>query len=43
MSTWRRKILFDAIGLGCSCLDFLGIVPYIPGLDEEIEMVEVSQ
>jgi sulfofructose kinase len=35
--------MFDVIGLGCSCIDFLGIIPYMPGLDEEIEMLQTSQ
>ena len=35
--------MFDVVGLGCSCLDFLGVVPRIPGLDEEIEMLESTQ
>jgi ribokinase len=30
----------EVIGLGCSCIDFLGIVPHLPRLDEEIEMLE---
>ncbi len=34
---------FDVIGLGCSCIDFLGIVPRLPRLDEEIEMVDSMQ
>ena len=35
--------MFDVVGVGCSCLDFLGVVPHIPGLDEEIEMLESTQ
>ena len=35
--------MFDVVGLGCNCFDFLGIIPYIPGLDEEIQMLESSQ
>ena len=34
---------FDVIGLGCSCIDFLGIVPHLPRLDEEVEMIESMQ
>ncbi len=39
----RRQDMFDVVGLGCSCLDFFGVVPHIPGLDEEIEMLESTQ
>jgi sulfofructose kinase len=35
--------MFDVVGLGCACVDFLGVVPYMPGLDEEIQMLEASQ
>lgn len=28
------------VGLGASCLDFIGVVPKFPKLDEEIEMLE---
>ena len=35
--------MFDVVGLGCSCLDFIGVVPHIPGLDEEIEMLVSTQ
>ena len=34
---------FDVLGLGCACLDFLGIVPKMPGLDDEISMISSSQ
>ena len=35
--------MFDVVGLGSSCLDFLGVVAHLPGLDEEIEMLESTQ
>ena len=31
---------FDVVGLGASCLDFIGVVPKFPKRDEEIEMLE---
>ena len=34
--------MFDVVGLGNSCLDILGVVPYIPGVDEKIEMSNTS-
>jgi sulfofructose kinase len=34
--------MFDVVGLGNSCLDILGVVPHIPGLDEKIEMSNTS-
>lgn len=34
---------FDVLGLGCACLDFLGVVPRMPDLDDEIRMVTSSQ
>ena len=33
----------EVAGLGCACVDFLGVVPYMPGLDEEIQMLAASQ
>ena len=35
--------MFDVVGLGCACVDFLGVVPYMPGLDEEIQMLAASR
>lgn len=35
--------MFDVVGLGCSCLDFFGIVPRLPGLDEEVQMLQSIQ
>ena len=35
--------MFDVVGVGCCCFDLLGVVPHLPGLDEEIEMLETSQ
>ena len=35
--------MFDVVGLGCGCFDFIGIVPHIPTVDEEIQMLETSQ
>lgn len=35
--------MFDVVGLGCACVDFLGIVPYMPGLDDEIQMLAASR
>ena len=35
--------MFDTVGLGCACVDFLGVVPYMPGLDEEIQMLAASR
>ena len=35
--------MLDVVGLGCACFDFLGVVPYMPGVDEEIDMLETSQ
>ena len=34
---------FDVIGLGCACLDFLGIVHRLPEVDEQIWMSESTQ
>ena len=34
---------FDVVGLGCACLDFLGIVPRLPEMDEQIWMSESTQ
>ena len=33
----------EVVGLGCACVDFLGVVPYMPGLDEEIQMLAASR
>ncbi len=33
----------DVVGLGCACVDFLGVVPYMPGLDDEIQMLAASR
>ncbi len=35
--------MFDVIGLGCSCVDLLAVVPQFPGPDEEITAVEAAQ
>ena len=35
--------MFDVVGLGCACVDFLGVVPYMPGLDDEIQMLAASR
>ncbi len=35
--------MFDVVGLGCSCFDWLGVVPRLPGPDEEIHMLETKQ
>ena len=35
--------MFDVVGLGCCCLDFLGVLPRLPELDEEIQLLETSQ
>lgn len=35
--------MFDVVGLGCACVDFLGVVPFMPGLDEEIQMLAASR
>ena len=34
---------FDVIGLGCACLDFLGVVHRLPEMDEQIWMSESTQ
>ena len=33
----------DVVGLGCACLDFLGIVPRLPAGDEQIWMSDSTQ
>ena len=33
----------DVVGLGCCCFDLLGVVPHLPGPDEEIRMLETRQ
>ncbi len=35
--------MFDVVGLGCCCLDFLGVIPRLPELDEEIQLLQTSQ
>ncbi|MBT5872510.1 MAG: hypothetical protein HOH43_03745 [Candidatus Latescibacteria bacterium] len=35
--------MIDVIGLGCACLDFIAMVPYIPDLDNEVRMLESTQ
>ncbi len=35
--------MYDVVGLGCACVDFLGVVPYMPGLDDEIQMLAASR
>lgn len=35
--------MFDVVGLGSACLDVLGFVPHIPGVDEKVRMVETSR
>ena len=34
---------FDVVGLGCSALDYLGVVPRCPRLDEKIEMLNFTR
>ena len=36
-------MMFDVVGLGCCCFDLLGVVPHLPGPDEEIRMLETRQ
>ena len=33
----------DVVGLGCACLDFLGIVPYLPDQDDQVWMSDSTQ
>ncbi|MXY50813.1 MAG: carbohydrate kinase family protein [Gemmatimonadetes bacterium] len=33
----------DVVGLGCACLDFLGIVPHLPDQDDQIWMSDSTQ
>ena len=33
----------DVVGLGCACLDFLGIVPRLPARDEQVWMRQSTQ
>ena len=35
--------MVDVVGLGCCCFDLLGVVPHMPGSDEEIGMLETWQ
>ncbi len=34
---------YDVVGLGCACLDFLGIVPHLPDQDEQVWMSDSTQ
>ncbi len=34
---------YDVVGLGCACLDFLGIVPGLPDQDEQVWMSHSTQ
>ena len=34
---------YDVVGLGCACLDFLGIVPHMPDQDEQVWMSDSIQ
>lgn len=34
---------YDAVGIGCACLDFLGIVPRLPDQDEQVWMSDSTQ
>ena len=34
---------YDVVGLGCACLDFLGIVPHLPDQDDQIWMSDSTQ
>ena len=34
---------YDVAGLGCACLDFLGIVPHMPDQDEQVWMSDSTQ
>ena len=38
-----RSPLFDVVGLGCCCLDLLGIIPGMPEVGDEIELLDLSQ
>ena len=31
------------VGVGCACIDFLGIVPRLPQLDEELDFLDTLQ
>lgn len=33
----------DVVGLGCACLDFLGIVPHLPDQDDQVWMSDSTQ
>ncbi|MDE2757064.1 MAG: PfkB family carbohydrate kinase [Acidobacteriota bacterium] len=35
--------MVDVVGLGCCCFDLLGVVPHMPGPDEELRMLETRQ
>ena len=34
---------YDVVGLGCACLDFLGIVPHLPDQDDQVWMSDSTQ
>ena len=34
---------YDVVGLGCTCLDFLGIVPHLPDQDDQVWMSDSTQ
>ena len=34
---------YDVVGLGCACLDFLGIVPHLPNQDDQVWMSDSTQ
>ena len=38
-----RGVMIDVVGLGCCCFDLLGVVPHMPGPDEELRMLETRQ
>ncbi|MDE2726765.1 MAG: PfkB family carbohydrate kinase [Gemmatimonadota bacterium] len=33
----------DVVGLGCACLDFLGVVPHLPDQDDQVWMSDSTQ
>ncbi|MDO8684047.1 MAG: PfkB family carbohydrate kinase [Armatimonadota bacterium] len=44
--SWGRcfaPTTFDVIGLGYSAIDYLGVVPFYPGLDDKVQMLDFSK
>ncbi len=35
--------MVDVVGIGCCCIDFLGIIPRLPELDEEFDLLDSLQ